>query len=239
VRSREAATLTAGAGPCDRAGVRRGFATVLLGATVGASLLVWACGSLSEPPTQPQPTQSVAPTPPADPNPNPTPTPTPIFGAPAPKPTPTPDATPSPDTTPDPGAPPGDAGGCGSPTPPDLAKIAVKVHLRGSDWWVLDSTPQVSDAAYCAKIGFPDRSLCPVRPEGNPERSACALLVTGRAADTARPGPTWTLNGRFCTGRSSGCQNHPDNQYQVLAYVGGTYQACGKNGVCGEVEVDK
>ncbi|HEX9185529.1 MAG TPA: hypothetical protein VGB87_00520 [Vicinamibacteria bacterium] len=230
--------MTAHAPSCDREVVGRGFATVLLSATLGASLLAWSCGSLSEPPTTPEPTQSAAPPPPpADPN--ATPPPAPIFGAPAPKPTPTPEASPDPGATPAPDAPPEGGSGCGSPTPPDLSRIAVNVHLRGANWWVLDSTPLVQDTNYCAKIGFPDRSLCPVRPEGNPERSACELLVTGRAADTGRPGPTWTLDGRFCTGSASGCQNHPENQYLVLAYAAGTYRACGKNGVCGEVEVDR
>ena len=92
---------------------------------------------------------------------------------------------------------------------------------------------------FCAKIGFPDRSTCPVRPEGDPQRSACELYVTGRATDTGRPGPTWFFNGSLCTGRASGCENHPDNQYQLMVWVGGLYKACGRNGVCGEVQVDR
>jgi hypothetical protein len=59
------------------------------------------------------------------------------------------------------------------------------------------------------------------------------------ARDTGRPGPTWTLEGHFCTGPASGCANHPDNQYQLLVYVGGTYQACAQSGVCGEVFADR
>jgi hypothetical protein len=93
------------------------------------------------------------------------------------------------------------------------------------------------DAAYCAKIGFSDgRSLCPVRTEGHPEREACELYVTGRASDTGRPGPTWSVDGSLCTGTSV-CVNHDDNQYQVFAYKNGLYKACGKNDVCGEVSV--
>jgi hypothetical protein len=213
-----------------------------LGAALAAScLFVWACGSLSnDTPTEPDPTSSVAPVP----NPNPNPTPTPIMGAPAPKATPSPEATPgpSPGATPDPGG--GSSEGaseCGIPTPPPLSRINVKVHLRGGEAWVIDSTPLVGpDSAYCAKIGFTDgRSMCPVRPEGSPERSACELYVTGRATDTGRPGPTWHLDGRSCTGPASGCANSPDNQYQVLAYWGGHYEACGRNGVCGGVDADK
>jgi hypothetical protein len=106
---------------------------------------------------------------------------------------------------------------------------------------VLDSTPLVGpDVAYCAKIGFTDgRSFCPVRPEGHPERAACELYVTGRAADTGRPGPTWYRGSNFCTGPASGCSNHDDNQYLLVAHASGSYRACARSGVCGEVDVDK
>ena len=216
----------------------RGLAAGALGAVLMAGLVTWACGSLSEPPTRPEPTpQSVAPTPSADPNPNPTPTP--ILGGPAPKPTPTPE--PSPTATPPPASPSEGAAECGSPTPPELSRITVNVHNRGGDAWLLDSTPLVGpDAVYCAAIGFTDgRSYCAVRPEGNPQRMACELFVTGRAKDTGRSGPTWRRDGSFCTGRASGCENIAENQYQVLAYASGTYTACGKNGVCGTIQVDK
>jgi hypothetical protein len=229
---------TARAALCDRVRVARGSATAALGAILVAScLLVWSCSLPDTTPTQPDPTQSAAPVPTAAPNPNPTPTP--IMGSPAPKPTPTPETSPAP--TPEPSATPGGASGCGSPTPPPLSKIKVDVHLRSGDAWVLDSTPLVGpDVEYCAKIGFTDgRAMCAVRPEGNPEREACELYVTGRAADTGRPGPTWYLNGSFCAGRASGCENHPDNQYLVVAYRAGKYTACARNGVCGEVDVDK
>lgn len=219
----------------------RGFVMTAAGAALAASCLwAWACALPDDTPTQPDPTQSVAPTPAAEPNPNPTPTP--IFGAPAPKATPTPEPTaqPSPGSTPSP-SPSAGSGGCGSPTPPALSRINVTVHLRGGEAWVIDSTPIVGpDLGYCATIGFTDgRSFCPVRLEGNPERGACELYVTGRAADTGRPGPTWYLDGSFCTGPASGCANHPENQYQVLAYRGGLYRACGRNGVCGEIAVDR
>jgi hypothetical protein len=223
---------------CECLGVVRRSATTALGAALAVScLLGWSCALPDDTPTQPEPVQSAAPVPTAEPNPNPTPTP--VMGAPAPKATPTPE--PSPSATPEPSPTPDGSSGCGSPTPPPLSRLNVKVHLRGSEAWVLDSTPLVGpDAEYCRKIGFTDgRSMCAVRPEGNPEREACELYVTGRAADTGRAGPTWYLNGNFCTGRASGCENHPDNQYQLVAYKGGKYQACGRNGVCGEVDVDK
>jgi hypothetical protein len=222
---------------CDGVRVQRAsIRFVGPGLMAAACLLGWSCGSLPEPtPTEPEPVSRPAPSPEANPNPNPSP----VFGAPAPSATPTPE--PAPESSPSP--PPPDSEGasaCGSPTPPALSSLNVKVHLRAGDRWVLDSTPLVGpDPVFCAAIGFPDRATCPVRPEGHPERAACELFVTGRATDTGRPGPTWSLEGRPCAGRASGCENHPDNQYQVLAFAGGLYRACGRNGVCGEVPVDK
>lgn len=189
----------------------------------------------------PDPTPQPGPPTASSPPPNPNPTPTPILGGPAPKPSPTPDPGASPEPTPTPGAP-GDSGGCGEPLPPALSRISVSVHQRGDNRWLLDSTPLVGpDASYCAKIGFTDgRSICPVRVEGNPEREACELLVTGRASDTGRPGPTWSRDGNLCTSASAtGCENSPDNQYQVFAYENGLYKACAKSGVCGELRVDR
>jgi len=208
------------------------------GAAVAAlSLLAWSCSSL-EPPTQPPPAPD---RPPAASTPNPNPTPTPILGAPA-KPTPSPDPTAPPDPSGNPSpAPPDGASGCSAPLPPELSRINIKVHQRGDNHWLLDSTPIVGpDAEHCAKIGFTDgRTLCPVRMEGDPQREACELYITGRATDTGRAGPTWSFNGSPCTGRPV-CENSPDNQYQVIAYQGGNYKACGnKNGVCGELQVDR
>jgi hypothetical protein len=119
--------------------------------------------------------------------------------------------------------------------------MEAKVHLRGTDSWILDSTPLVGpDAEYCRTIGFTDgRSFCAVRPEGNPQRAACELYAIGRAKDTNRPGPTWYLDGQMCHGRTNGCDNHPDNQYLLIAYRAGTYRPCAGNGVCGEVTVDR
>lgn len=212
---------------------RAGLAAILAGC-----LTAWACGSLSTPTVPepaPQPSGQTAST-----NPNPGPTPTPVLSGPVPAPSPSP--SPDPAATPDPQATPApqDQGGCGAPLPPPLAQLNVKVHQRGDNRWLLDSTPLVGpDAAYCAKIGFTDgRSVCPVRVEGNPEREACELYVTGRARDTGRPGPTWFVDGKLCTGPPV-CQNHEDNQYQVFAYQNGLYKACGKNDVCGDVTVDR
>jgi hypothetical protein len=129
--------------------------------------------------------------------------------------------------------------GCGRPYPPAITRFGGKVHLRVGNYWVLDSTAQVGpNPDYCRSIGFKARIYCPVRTEGHPQRGACETWRVGYAQDTGRPGPTWTKpGGGFCTGPESGCQNHPDNQYQlwVFANGAGTYKVCAANGVCGEI----
>jgi hypothetical protein len=110
------------------------------------------------------------------------------------------------------------------------------VHIPGGDYDLLDSTPIVHDAAYCAEIGYTDfRSDCPVRMENSAERTACETWRVGYAKDTGKPGPTWTLNGHYCTGPDSGCENFTDNQYGLKAYASGTYVMCGQNGACGQL----
>ncbi len=196
-------------------------------AAVAAATFLIGCHTITEElPTQPSgsPTASVLKIPiPAIPTPTPVPTPVPT-----PKPTPTPGPTPSPTPTP--------VNGC-SPPLPVLAKINVKIHLRGPAHWTLDSTPLVHDRAYCAEVGFTDgRTDCAVRPEGNPERSACEEYAVGRADDTDRPGPTWYRDGKLCD--NDKCTNHPDNQYLLWVMSAGTYQACAQNGICGSVYAD-
>jgi hypothetical protein len=79
-----------------------------------------------------------------------------------------------------------------------------------------------------------------VRPEGAPDRAACEAWRVGNAKDTGRPGPTWTRStGSFCTGPQSGCQNSPDNQYQLWADAGDTYLVSAANGVACSVVVDR
>ena len=116
----------------------------------------------------------------------------------------------------------------------------AKVHIRGPNQITLDSTPLVGpDAGYCATVGFTDgRRFCPVRPEGNPERFACEQLISGKAEDTGRYGPTWRRNGELCDG-SVNCSNHPDNQYLLWVYKGGKFTACFQGIYCGEVDVDR
>ena len=129
--------------------------------------------------------------------------------------------------------------GCGAPYPPEINRMNCKLHLLGPDFYTLDSTALVDGLAYCTSVGFVDRSTCPVRPEGSPERRPCEEWRVGRAEDTGRFGPTWTVNGKYCTGKASGCENHPENQYALLVYTSGTYRVCSQTGKCCEVTVDR
>jgi hypothetical protein len=124
--------------------------------------------------------------------------------------------------------------GCGRPYPPEVSRFNCKVHIPGTEYYTLDSTPIVGpDPGYCAAIGFTDgRALCPIRTEGAPDRVACENWRVGRAQDSGRGGPTWRkVDGSFCTGKASGCQNHPDTQYSLWTYVPGTYVVSAANGV--------
>ncbi len=120
--------------------------------------------------------------------------------------------------------------GCGMPYPPPVNRFRVHVYVQNTDTTSLDSTPLVLDPIYCAEIGYPDRVECPIRPEGSPERVPCETWAVGYAQDTGRPGPTWTHitdanpGGVLCTGKDSGCVNHPTNQYQVNVYTPGLVQ---------------
>ena len=212
---------------------------ISVGAVVAAGAVLVGCHTITEElPTQPTETNKPAgtgvltvsipaltlATTPATPTAAPPPAPAPAPEAPAPTPEPAP-------------PPPVDAGGCGEPLPPPIQKVNVYVHIRGANKDTLDATPLVAGYEYCKEIGFTDgRNRCPVRPEGPPERVACETYAVGLAQDTGRPGPTWKRDGGLCAG-GNGCENHPDNQYLLWAYVSGHYEACVQSGACGSTEV--
>jgi hypothetical protein len=158
-----------------------------------------------------------------------------IPDEPSPTPTPTPDVAPLP-SNPGGGSGAGVSGSCGEPAPPSLTRVKVTVLNTQPTQRILDATPLVGpDGAYCRLIGYTDgRLYCPLRPEGHPERSACEALQVGRATDTGRIGPTWTVDGRPCLGKTgpASCLNHPDNQFLVVTYGTGTFQACIDGGIC-------
>jgi hypothetical protein len=122
--------------------------------------------------------------------------------------------------------------GCGRPYPPVVSRFKCKVHLKSKEYYTLDSTPLVGpNVAYCNSVGFVGQAICPIRPEGTEDRVACENWRVGKAKDTGRPGPTWTkADGSYCTGPDSGCQNSPNNQYQLFTYVGGSYTVTAENG---------
>jgi len=141
---------------------------------------------------------------------------------------------------PDPSWPPSGSG-CTKPYPPPISRFNSKIHLWGKDYDTLDSTAIVGpNAEYCNLIGYTISALCPVRVTGDPERGPCEDWTVGKAKDTGRYGPTWTLNGEYCKGLAvNGCENDPTNQYSLLAAKGGLYVMCGQNGACGQVMVDR
>lgn len=191
-------------------------------------LLVFACGGdhQSDPPAERLPNASSL---------------IPVAPAPQPSATPTPGSQPSEEWPVVPGAGGGASGSCGDPQPPAVSTFAIKVHGGTADRLLLDSTPLVGpDVAYCRQIGYTDgRAYCPVRPEGSPERVACEAARVGRASDTGRVGPTWSVDGRRCDGSGAvtSCVNHPTNQFQVYAYGAGSFRACASNGACGSLQL--
>jgi hypothetical protein len=208
-------------------------------AALGLCAILSACGGdEAPPPVRPDPLPDAASL-------------IPVAPAPQPTPSPVPGATPE-DPSPWPAIPGGGgtAGGggsgavaasCGEPEPPSIARLRVNVHSMNGDRMTLDSTPLVGpDVEYCRLVGFTDgRSFCPVRTEGHPERAACEAARVGRASDTGRMGPTWSVDGRPCDGEGAlgSCENHSDNQYLAYAWGRGTFRACVASGACGELVV--
>jgi hypothetical protein len=120
---------------------------------------------------------------------------------------------------------------CGTPTPPPLAGMKLKIHIDNGFKKQLDSKPLVANLDdYCGKLGFGSSvKYCETRKEGDLQREACDALVVGRA-DTGRVGPTWSRNGKPClppgdTGGDPGCVGL-DNQFLIIARGPGNYLAC-------------
>jgi hypothetical protein len=163
---------------------------------------------------------------------------------------PTASASPSPSPSPTPqtsvSLPPGMS--CGSPTPPPLYRMVLKIHAKDGNRTILDSTPQVLNVnGYCEKAGFGDWKFCETRPEGHPERVACDYLVVGRSEETGRWGPTWYYQDQeLCGTDEQTCVNHPTEQFMAVAKKPGAYQACiasdrsvePGSSRCGEVQVE-
>jgi hypothetical protein len=114
-----------------------------------------------------------------------------------------------------------------SPTPPPLYGIFVKVQQDSGGRKTLDSRPRVINIdGYCEKVGF-SGFFCFVRKEDDPQAQACDYMAMGKASDTGRYGPTWSVDGKPCSeDDSTGCRNHPDNQFLVIAKGEGDFSAC-------------
>lgn len=113
---------------------------------------------------------------------------------------------------------------CGEPTPPTVMEWKVVEHQKGPNRTIVDSTPLVGPASYCAAIGFTDgRSRCPVRQEGASDTDACNAVAVGA--------PFWSGNGMVS----------PENGYQYWVPRGtsGTVTVCASVAphVCGAVAV--
>ena len=168
---------------------------------------------------------------------SPTGSPTPVIVTPTPTPTPTPAPTPGSSLPP---------GMTCDPTPPPILRMHLGVFDDSGGRKVLDSKPLVANVDnYCDRVGFGDWKFCDTRPEGHPERVACDYLVTGKAEDTGRWGPTWFYGRDLCSYFPGDCANHPTNQFMAIAKAPGTYEACASkdwpvasNGThCGTIEI--
>lgn len=161
-----------------------------------------------------------------------------------------PPTTPTPGPTVAPTAPPPVVGPlvC-DPTPPPLRSIRVYVHQNSGNRKTLDSTPRVVNVDnYCSRTGQGGTVFCNTRREGDPQREDCDRMALGMARDTGRYGPTWFFDGGACgdiSAGQSGCNNHPDNQFLVIAKGAGVVAACSndvptENGgrVCGQCRID-
>jgi hypothetical protein len=117
------------------------------------------------------------------------------------------------------------------------------LHVKAPEYFTLDSTPIVGpNLPYCTEIGYWDgRDMCPVRLEQGPERRACEawLWATPRTpASPARPGAATSTTGAP-TFAESGCEHNPENPLSLFIQVGGTYQACRGEDICGTIVVER
>jgi hypothetical protein len=150
--------------------------------------------------------------------------------APPPPTTPPPTTTPITQPTPDPLI-----AQCGTPRPPALYGIKLKVQTNQGYRKLVDSRPIVKNVdGYCSKVGLGSGAYCDTRPEGDLQREACDALVIGRAKDTQRYGPTWYFEAKPCVEAGTtgdGCVNNPDNQFLVVTRGEGEIMACAADDV--------
>jgi hypothetical protein len=135
-------------------------------------------------------------------------------------------------------------GAC-DPTPPPLYRIIIDIQDTQSSGGaeaslpappaahtrILHATPHVPNTdGYCDRVGFGSYKECPVRRDGDPQKTACEGLVLGQATDTGRWGPTWKYSleyepAHYCMGSDPGCTNHPSDQFLLIAKGAGQFFA--------------
>jgi len=136
-----------------------------------------------------------------------------------------------------------------NPAPPPLYGFRLSIRDASGYRKTLAAKPLVTNADdYCGKVGFdPNQSFCATRPDSDPLLAACDAAAVGRAKDTGRPGPTWFYEGGPCTTNTAeqGCENHPSDQFLVIAKGSGEFAACAADAItvdpdgsrCGVIQV--
>jgi len=113
------------------------------------------------------------------------------------------------------------------PTPPPIVRMQITIHSSEGGRIVLDSKPLVDNVdSYCDRVGFGGWKFCETRPEGHPQRVACDYMVTGKAEDTGRWGPTWWYENGFCSTNPDHCALHATEQFLAIAKTSGRFFAC-------------
>ena len=123
----------------------------------------------------------------------------------------------------------------------------IKVQLEPSvNRKVINASPQVKNAQYCAAVGLPGE-FCNTRRETDPQREACDHYLSGISV-TGRPGPNWyhVINARnvACGGMGqpnigASCGLKDITQYMVDVSAPGKYRACSATGSCGVCVIEE
>jgi len=94
--------------------------------------------------------------------------------------------------------------------PAAISRMICKIHLYGADIYTLDSTGPRRARHLLLHFSRIHRPGHLPRPQGRqPERGPCEEWRVGYAKDTGRTGPTWTVNGNYCTARRAAARTTP------------------------------
>jgi len=131
----------------------------------------------------------------------------------------------------------------------DAYGFSIGVLRDGDRVKILNASPLVRNAEYCAQVGLPG-PFCKTRPEDHPQRAACDHYMSGISL-TGRPGPNWAelVDGQWlnCGGfagipeEAPSCGLKDSDQYLLNVAGPGTFSACGGEGgmdVCGACVLD-